>query len=170
AAHLAEAVISNAIAGAEPGVTERELADIVAGEMVSGGGKPRFVVVTAGERSALADAFPTDRPLRPGDLLRFDVGCTVNGYWSDIGRTAVLGEPDARVRDHYQAILAGEQGQLDRVEPGVSAASLFEVAVSTVEAGGVTPYRRHHCGHGIGIDVYEPPIINAGTDVPLKSG
>lgn len=170
AARLAEEGIDRAILKAGRGITERELAAEVAHAMVSGGGSPRFVVVTSGPRSALADASPTDRELAAGDLLRFDVGCVLHGYWSDIGRTAVVGEPDALQQRRYDAIHAGEQAQLELVRPGVTARELFDVAVDTVEAHGLTPYRRHHCGHGIGREVYEPPIIAPGYDTPLEAG
>lgn len=170
AARLAEDGVAAAIDLAKPGITERELAAVVAGVIVAGGGEPRFVVASSGPRSAFADVYPTDRRLRPGDLVRFDVGCVLDGYWSDIGRTAVVGDPDPVQARRYAAILAGEQRQLDRVRPGISAAELFRLAVETVEAGGITPYRRQHCGHGIGADVYEPPIINAAGDTPLAEG
>ncbi|MFA9430744.1 M24 family metallopeptidase [Egicoccus sp. AB-alg2] len=170
AARLAEEGIDRAILKAGRGITERELAAEVAQAMVAGGGAPRFVVVTSGPRSALADAAPSDRPLEPGDLLRFDVGCVLEGYWSDIGRTAVVGEPTALQQQRYDAICAGEQAQLERVRPGVTARELFDLAVETVEAHGLRPYRRQHCGHGIGSEVYEPPIIAPSFDTPLEPG
>jgi Xaa-Pro aminopeptidase len=128
------------------------------------------VVSTTGPRTALADAPATRRSWRPGELARFDVGCTVDGYWSDIGRTAVLGGPDRLQASRYAAILAGEQAQFAAARPGVTTAQLFDVAVAAVEAGGITPYRRHHCGHGIGQSVYEAPIISSGVDRPLVAG
>ena len=170
AARLAETGIDAALAVARVGVTERELARVVASVMLDGGGRPGFVVVTSGERSALGDAEPTDRQVEVGDLIRFDVGCTVDGYWSDMARTAVMGEPDELQASRYAALLAGEQAQLDHARPGVTAAELFEIAVETVEGAGLAPYRRHHCGHGIGSDVYELPIVAPGHDVPLEPG
>jgi Xaa-Pro aminopeptidase len=115
-------------------------------------------VVTAGERSALSDAVATDRLLAPGDLLRFDVGCLLDGYWSDIGRTAVVGSPTTLQSQRYDAILDGLDAQLAAARPGASAASVFDLAVATTESAGLAPYRRHHCGHGIGLDVYEAEI------------
>ena len=170
AARLAETGIDAALAAARAGSTERDLARVVAGVMLEGGGRPGFVVVTAGERSALGDAEPSDRPAQVGDLIRFDVGCTVDGYWSDMARTAVVGEPDEVQAARYRALLRGEQAQLDAVRPGVTAARLFEIAVNAVEGAGLSPYRRHHCGHGIGTDVYEPPIVAPGHDVALEPG
>jgi Xaa-Pro aminopeptidase len=138
--------------------------------MAAAGAEPRFVVATTGPRSAFADVYPSDQAIVPGDLVRFDVGCVVDGYWSDIGRTAVVGEPDSLQAKRYAAILEGEEQQLAAIRPGVSARSIFELALDVVEANGVSPYRRQHCGHGIGLDVYEPPIINRATDALLEEG
>jgi Xaa-Pro aminopeptidase len=170
AAELAEEGIEAAVAIAKPGVTEQELAAAVAGAMVAGGGVPRFVVVTAGERSALADAFPSTQACRPGDLLRFDVGCQLGGYWSDIARTAVVGDPDPLQQRRYDALLAGLEDELALARPGVTAEQLFSVAIRTVEAAGLTPYRRHHVGHAIGLSVYESPIVRPGEDIALEPG
>lgn len=171
AARLAEAGIMDAIAQAAVGVTERELAGVVGRTIVEAGGEPKFLVVTTGSRSALADTHATDKIVEAGDLLRFDVGCILDGYWSDIGRTAVIGEPTARQNAFYTAMLEGERAQLEHARPGVSASSLFDIAINTVEAtGGPVPYRRQHCGHGIGLEVYEPPVIQPGVDVALEEG
>ena len=169
AARLSESAVQAALSVAEPGVTERELAAVIAGAMVAGGGDPRFVVATTGERSALADVVPTDRRWRPGETARFDVGCVVEGYWSDIGRTAVLGEPDERQRRVYAAVHAGEQAQLDLARPGVTAAELFRAGFDGTGAK-VPSYRRQHCGHGIGLSIYEPPVIAPDVDAALQAG
>jgi Xaa-Pro aminopeptidase len=170
AARLAEDGIEAALAAARVGVTERELASAVAAAMVVGGGEPRFVVVTAGPRSPLADAFPTDRPCQAGDLLRFDVGCVYQGYWSDIARTAVVGEPTDRQRTRYDALLAGLHAELDTARPGVTAREVFRAAHRTVEAAGLAPYRRHHAGHAIGLSVYERPVVSPEATLPLAPG
>jgi Xaa-Pro dipeptidase len=169
AARLSEAAVEAALAVAEPGITERELAAAIAGVMVAGGADPRFVVATTGERSALADVVPTGRRWRPGETARFDVGCVVDGYWSDIGRTAVLGEPDERQRRIYAAVHAGEQAQLELARPGVTAGELFRAGLDATGAG-VPAYRRQHCGHGIGLSIYEPPVIAPDADTALAAG
>jgi len=169
AARLSEEAVGAALAQAGPGTTERELASVVAATMAAGGADPRFVVATTGEHSALADVVPTDRPWQPGETARFDVGCVVDGYWSDIGRTAVLGEPDERQRRVYAAVYAGEQAQLEAARPGITAEELFRLGLEGTGAG-VPTYRRQHCGHGIGLSIYEPPIIAPGGETPLRAG
>jgi Xaa-Pro aminopeptidase len=171
AAQSAERGIVTAIESAHPGSTERDLARVVAARMVADGLEPRFVVVTSGPRSALADAYPTDRSIETGDLVRFDVGGTLHGYWSDIGRTAVVGAPTARQSDLYEAILAGEEAELAMARPGVLARDIFARAIAVVEAaGGPSPYRRQHAGHGIGLTAYEPPIVSPNDTGALEEG
>lgn len=170
AAELAEDGIEAALAMAKPGVSEQELAAAVAAAMVASGGVPRFIVVTAGERSALADAHPSASTCQPGDLLRFDVGCQLGGYWSDIARTAVLGEPTTLQRQRYDALLAGLEEELAAVRPGVTAAEIFNAGVRAVEHAGLSPYRRHHIGHAIGLSVYETPVVRPEEQTPLEAG
>lgn len=171
AAAMTERGLEKAFAQARAGVTELELSTIIAGEMRAGGGVPRFVVVTCGERSALADAYATPAKLRDGDLVRFDIGCTVDGYWADMARSAVVGEPTRPQQQRYDALLAGEEAQLALARSGVRAAELFKVAVDRVRQGALPEYRRGHCGHGIGIDVHEFPTLNAANqDVELEDG
>lgn len=171
AAAVTEDAIHAAIDAACVGMSERDLQLIVASHLSSGGLTPRFVVVSAGERSAFADTpASADQRLRRGDLVRFDVGGQLDGYWSDLGRTAVVDAPDALQQRRYEAILAGEMVQLDVARPGVRAQEVFRIAVDEVERLGLAPYRRHHCGHGIGLNPYEAPIINPATDQELEPG
>ena len=170
-ARSVDEAIAAAVDAARVGTTERELARVVARTMVDDGLEPRFVVVTSGPRSALADAYPTDRPIERGDLVRFDVGGTLEGYWSDIGRTAVVGDPTSKQTRIYDAILAGEEAELAMARPGVAARDVFARAVDVVQAaGGPIPYRRQHAGHGIGLTAYEPPIIRPDDAGVLEVG
>jgi Xaa-Pro aminopeptidase len=169
AAQITEKGMERALQHAAAGVTELELSALIAEEIRRGGGIPRFVVVTAGERAALADAYATRYQLRTGDLLRLDIGCTVDGYWADTARTAVIGEPSREQKARYDALLAGELAQLELAKPGIFASELFDVAVEKVKKGALPNYQRTHCGHGIGIAAHEFPTLNpANHDVVVE--
>jgi Xaa-Pro dipeptidase len=170
AAAITERGMEKAFAAAKEGMTELELCTIISAGMVAGGGVPRFVVVTSGERSALADAYATNKKLVKGDLLRVDLGCTVDGYWADMARTAIVGEPDEEQQSRYDALAAGEQAQREFARAGVTAGELFDVAVRAVREHGAFPnYQRSHCGHGLGIGAHEFPTLNpANRGVPIE--
>ncbi|MDW6023296.1 Xaa-Pro peptidase family protein [Mesorhizobium sp. BAC0120] len=167
---LVEEGFQKIIDAGHAGMTELDLAAMVSERMVAGGGVPRFVSVTSGPRSALADAYATPRKIAEGELIRIDAGCTVDGYWSDLGRTFVFGEPDTRQSKTYQAILAGIEDELAAVKAGVAANKLFEIAVSSVKANGIPHYKRQHCGHGIGLRAYDSPVVNSTDRTTLLAG
>ena len=159
AASIAELGIAAGIAEIVPGCRETDIASVVAKTMAAQGGSPRFVVVTSGERSALSDAFASARAIEFGDLVRFDIGCVYEGYWSDIARTAVVGPPSPSQSSRYAALHAGVLAEFEQARPGVTAGELFDIGVDTVRAHGLAQYRRHHVGHAIGLSVYERPIV-----------
>jgi Xaa-Pro aminopeptidase len=170
AALIAEDGIAAVLGLLRAGVTEREAARVYEQEVLRKGAEPFFTVVTIGERAALADVHPTDRALRPGDLVRFDLGCLVGPYRSDISRTAVLGKPTDKQARYYAGILAGERAAMAAMKPGVPVSQLFEIAVRVTRENGVPHYQRHHVGHGIGLEPYDPPTINASTNTALEAG
>jgi Xaa-Pro aminopeptidase len=170
AALIAEDGIAAVLAMLAPGVTEREAALVYEQEVLHRGAQPFFTVITIGERAALADVYPSERALRPGELVRFDLGCLYRWYRSDISRTAVLGAPTNRQARFYAAILAGERAAIEAMKPGVPVSRLFDVAVRVTREQGIPHYQRHHVGHGIGLEPYDPPTINATTDTALGPG
>jgi Xaa-Pro dipeptidase len=172
ASHITETGMILAMSGAGEGMTELDISSVISAEIVRGGGIPRFMVVTTGLRSAFVDAYATSNKLRNGDLVRLDLGASFGGYWSDMARTFVVGEPTKLQQDRYQALLEGELAQLEHARAGNSAASLFDVAVQTVRKGAALPaYQRTHCGHGIGLRAHEYPTLHpANADVMLEPG
>ena len=73
-----------------------------------------------------------------------------------------VAEPSAAERTRYRQRLV--------TTGGMAANALFDLAMAVVVEHGLEPYRRQHCGHGIGTDVYEPPIINPAHDTLIEAG
>lgn len=167
---LTEDALARALAQARAGMSEAELAAIMSSEIIAQGAQPGFIVVTAGERSALADAYPTARRLEARDIVRIDIGCMLSGYWSDTARTAFVGEPRADALMAFTATSAGQHAGRELVRPGVSTDVIFNDAVAAVRQAGLPDYRRHHVGHGLGIESHEYPTITATNGVTLEPG
>src|SRR5207237_941011 len=145
------------------GGTGRGAATVSEQEVLRKGAQPFFTVVTMGERAALADVYASERALAPGDLIRFDLGCVYQGYRSDISRTAVLGRPSDKQLRYYNAARDGEIAAIAAMKPGVAVSQIFETAMRVTRERGMPHYERHHVGHGIGLEPYDPPTINAAT-------
>jgi Xaa-Pro dipeptidase len=170
ASALTEVALGHALRDAKAGMTECELSARMSSEMIAQGGLPGFVVVTSGERSALADAYPTQRLIAAGDIVRIDVGATFGGYWSDTARTAFVGEPGKDVLSAFAATSMGHRKASAMVAPGVTTDALFHEAVTAVRQAGLPQYQRHHVGHGLGIESHEYPTIAASNPVALREG
>jgi len=170
AATIAEDGIAAVLGMLKAGTTEREAAAVYEQEVLRRGAMPFFTVITIGERAALADVYPTARALAAGELVRFDLGCIYEGYRSDISRTAVLGTPTDKQARYYGAILAGEKAAIAAMKPGVPVSDIFNVAMRVTREAGMPHYQRNHVGHGIGLEPYDPPTINAATSTALAPG
>lgn len=169
-ARITEDAIQAAVAIAGSGVTERELAVAFNRHLVEHGSDPVIAFIRFGANGGVSQVAPSDTPLRRGDLIWFDVCGSHRGYQSDLARTFALGDPGPRARDHYAALLAAEQAAIDAAVPGATAAEVFEACVAAARACGIPGYRRHHVGHGIGLEVYEAPLLAPGQDLVLFEG
>jgi Xaa-Pro aminopeptidase len=138
--------------------------------MTSRGLTPRNVTIGIGPSSSFAFTLPTDYVIKDGDLVKFDHSGVFEAYLSDTGRTGVVGQPSARQSTVYEAILAAQQAGCEAVRPGVLASEIYRVICDVARRHGLDGYSRPSLGHGIGLEVYDPPVIRANEDVRLQPG
>src|SRR5439155_1379430 len=76
----------------------------------------------------------------------------------------------ARMVKGPDEVAALERAAIAAMKPGVPVSRLFDVAVRVTRENGLPHYQRHHVGHGIGLEPYDPPTINATTTTALEAG
>jgi Xaa-Pro dipeptidase len=170
ALELTERAIHAAMGVAKVGVTEQQMIEEFERKIVSEGGKPLFTQLVFGRRGGHGNVMKRDVKLAPGDVIRFDVGCMVEGYTSDIARNFTLEEPDAETRRLYNAVLHGEEVATAALKPGVTAAEVFDIGVKAIREAGIPDYNRHHIGHGVGLEVYDIPTLMPSDQTPIEAG
>jgi Xaa-Pro aminopeptidase len=171
AARIVETALRAAIGQVRAGMTERELAEIWEREMRAAGGAPSFdSIVASGPNAANPHHSNGDRAFQPGDLIVMDGGALCGGYASDITRTIALGEPGEQARRIYDLVLAANAAGRAACRPGASGDVIDRAARAVIEAGGYGPQFLHRTGHGLGLEVHEPPYIVAGSHAPLAPG
>jgi Xaa-Pro dipeptidase len=163
AASVTEQSIEAAFEAAREGMTEIELARVFHMRTTALDGVPVTGCIGFGERSALSNVQPSLRRLKQGDAIRFDVGCRLRHYRSDISRIAVLGEPPRKMKAYHDALFKGVSRAYDVIKPGLQVSVLFDAVVETVRREGIAHYNRSHVGHGIGIEGYDPPNLVADS-------
>jgi len=165
---ITESAIKTVMNEIKEGVSEREIFSIYSQEVVKRGGIPSLNVIGVNEHSAFANAQITDRKVKKGGIIRFDVGCTYQQYHSDTARIAILGEPTTKQIEYYDAIRKGTEAGINMMKPGIVASDIFNVVMEAVQENGIPHYQRHHVGHGIGIEVYDPPLVTPAANVELE--
>lgn len=155
-----------------PGRTELEVAaDLRVAMLREGGQEEAFSpIVVAGPNSASPHASPSDRPLADGDLVVIDWGTSYMGYRSDITRTFVLGSPTPEMVRIHDAVLAANQSGRLAARPRMPAQEVDRAARRAITLAGYGEYFIHRTGHGLGLEIHEPPYIVEGNLKQLRVG
>ncbi len=170
ATEVAENALSAAIRAIQEGARERDLDLVFQESVVHQGGLPTLSCIGSGPRGAFPNVEPSERKIRRGDLIRFDVGCIFDAYHTDIARTAVLGPPNPKQQRYHEALVAGQGRILENLKPGALISGLFQMGMEEARVNGIPHYQRHHLGHGTGIEGYDLPLLTAGSQVRLEPG
>ncbi len=158
------------------GMVDRAAARQLETAMVEGGGQAPWVLITSGAGNyELATGAPIDRELEAGDMLWFDAGCRVDGFWSDFSRAGVIGEPTPFQRDAQRTIVELTARGVALIRPGVPVADIAAEVDAGVRSIGIPVIARTselagRVGHGIGNDVTEPPHVSALDPTILEAG
>jgi len=127
-------------------------------------------IVASGVRSALPHGRATSAPLPRRGFLTLDFGIILGGYCSDMTRTVYIGKPKARERNTYNAVLEAQEAGVAAVSSGVSCGEVDEAARSVLRREGLAEAFSHSTGHGVGLEIHEPPRIGAGQTTRLMPG
>ena len=171
AAALADQALLAGAAACQPGVTEREVAHEITNYFRQNGAESvDFVIVASGPNGAFPHHETGQRRLQPGDAVILDLGATLNGYKSDLTRVVHLGQPSAEIQAAYQAVLEANQRGRAAALAGAKAREVDRAARQAIEQAGYGPFFRHRTGHGLGLEIHEPPWITAESETILEPG
>lgn len=174
---LSESAWINEAAGQEmydacqPGTAWDDVIKTHAVGLARRGAVQQFVSSAPGQLSSMI--FPLhglNLTIQPGDWVRHDYGSTYRSYWSDTGRTVSLGEPSQQLRTYYAACRLGLEAIAEQLKPGARSGDLFELGIRTVRQAGIPHYDRAHCGHCVGVELYEAGGIRPNDAMQLAPG
>jgi Xaa-Pro dipeptidase len=170
--HVTLAAYEAAYHAIEPGMTQRDVGDLISQAHTrlgfSGGAS-----VQTGQWAALPHGSITPQTIEEGTIILIDGGCGVEGYRSDISRTFVIGQPTQKMKDVFEIELTAQTAAFDAAGPGVPAENVDAAARKVIVDAGYGPdytYFSHRVGHGIGMDGHEWPYLVRGNSVPLVAG
>ncbi len=130
------------------------------------------VLVQFGPSGALPHGDAGERPLEPPTALLIDHWAPLEeGYWGDLTRsTWVGGDPPERYRTVWRTVLEAQLAGIEAARPGVPCSEVDAAARAVIERAGFGEYFTHRLGHGLGLDVHEPPYLVEGNNLELEPG
>jgi Xaa-Pro dipeptidase len=144
---------------ARAGMTELELAREI------GGG-----IVQFGENASIPHGGPSDRKLKAGDVILVDTGHTVDGYWSDLTRTFFFGRRTKEFTRVYEIVHKAQKAAIRAVKPGATCEAVDRAARGVIKEAGFGDCFIHRTGHGLGLEIHEPPYLVEGNETRLRAG
>jgi Xaa-Pro aminopeptidase len=169
---LGAKLFDRAVEVLRPGVKESE----VAGEMefaARRGGAEEMsfpTIIASGARSALPHGRASNQPIAVGGFVVCDFGVILSGYCSDQTRTVWAGNAPADARHVYDAVREAQQAGIDAVHPGASVGDIDAAARKVLKKCGLGRYFTHSTGHGVGLEIHEPPRVAEGQREILQPG
>ena len=169
---LASGLFEVLLHGIKPGLAESHVAaelEYVARR--SGAQGMSFeTIVASGARSAMPHGVASTHPIAPNGFVVLDYGVILAGYCSDMTRTVHVGSPGRKQKDLYQAVLEAQLAAIDAVGPGVQAGKVDQAARKVLRKAGFDSYFTHSTGHGVGLEIHEPPRLGKGQTELLQPG
>ncbi len=163
AAMIADSAYDTIVRAIRPGIRENELVGLANETMYRLGSEDvECVNVVSGPRTSPHPHVFSDRAVRPGDIVFFDLMHAFNGYRTCYYRTFMCGRPSGEQKAAYRQCYEWLYAAVKVVRPGITSADIASVW-PTCEAWGLkteAEARGMATGHGIGLSIHEKPVIN----------
>lgn len=171
AAELTDEVLSQVTPEISPGMTELDVAAAIHKHVLDtdadGLGS---LIVAGGPNSAKPHTNTGTRELENGDALIIDAGVIYEGYYSDITRTYLIGQESERLQEIHDVAKEAARAAREAVQPGKELQEIDRTARKIISDAGFGENFPHRVGHGLGLEVHEPPYLVDGNDAPLQPG
>ncbi|MEW6110794.1 MAG: Xaa-Pro peptidase family protein [Thermodesulfobacteriota bacterium] len=123
-------------------------------------GRAFETIVASGERSAWPHGTATEKTICRGELVIVDYGCVVDGYNSDETVTCIVGRPTSEQKKIHGVVHTAHNKAIEALKTGVSVKTVDKVARDVIQKAGYGKYFLHGLGHGLGLEVHEPPRLS----------
>lgn len=171
-AAIGDTAFANTLPHIRPGITEKELAEILRQQLVAAGADDLSfpTIAASGPNCSICHAKPGERLLQAGDLVLMDFGGKYKGYCGDMTRTVQLGPVDLKAEVLYNVVLAAQQAAFDAIRPGEPLEAPHLAAVRVFQEAGLAEHFVHSIGHGVGLEIHEGPRVSRGSQAEMRPG
>ncbi len=172
ACHIASAAFEALPATLEAGDTEYDASRKIRTELMRFGADtvPFAAVISGHDGYDQIIVGPSERKLGSGDILFIDLGATYDGYSCDFDRNFSFGEPSDLVARAHETVWQATEAGIAAARAGATTRDLWQAMAKVLDAGGSAGLNVGRLGHGLGMQLTEPPSNMPGDDTPLVPG
>ncbi len=157
-------------AALKPGLTEKQVAAAIRDSFSEQGADVAFALCASGPNGAFPHHSTGDRVIQEGDSIVFDIGAGYGGYPSDMTRMAAVGQPPEGYEEVHAIVEAALVAAMDAARAGVAAHVVDDAARGVIADAGYGKYFVHRTGHGLGLEIHEPPYLTSSSQTELREG
>jgi Xaa-Pro aminopeptidase len=128
------------------------------------------IVATGPEHAARPHHDVSRRRIVDGDTVIVDVGALCDGYHSDMTRSYVIGEPTEQQREIYELVEVTHRAGIGALRAGTTARQIDTACREVFDDAGCGDWFLHGTGHGVGLDIHEPPFHSQASDDLIEAG
>jgi len=151
-------------------MTEEETARAIMSSFLRKGATQPWVIVASGPNTSYPHHESSGRRISKNEIVMIDTGALYKGYNSDITRTFFLGTPPDEIANVYDVVLRANANATKRAVEGAQARDVDVEARRTILEAGLMEAIKHRTGHGIGLDIHEPPYASDNDTTVLEEG
>ncbi|MGB8889154.1 MAG: Xaa-Pro peptidase family protein [Candidatus Korobacteraceae bacterium] len=172
AVKMGAAAYEQALSSIRPGIRESEVAGRLelAARKAGAEGMSFDTIVAAGKRSALPHGRASSQPIPKRGFVVLDSGVVWRGYCSDMTRTVHLGDVSREERRWYAAVLEAQLAGIAAVRPGTTAGDVDRATRQVLRRAKLDRFFTHSTGHGVGLEIHEPPRLGKQQEEQLEPG
>lgn len=174
AAELADRGYEVFLKAARPGRADHELIAEIEAFFRAHCVQDNFMIIGVGGPEVRGMAPPQGKILKPGDMVTTELTPCVDGYYTQICRTLVVGEPDEAQRTAHAIWREALEAGIAAVRPGVTAADIARAENDVFRAHGLGDYVTSDYtrvrGHGVGLFPDTKPHILEDVGTPIEAG
>ena len=152
------------------GMTEIEICNIFKKELIEKGADHTLYMSCASGQGGYDQIIcdPSDKKIEDGDILIIDTGTTCDGYFCDFDRNFGFGNISKESQDAYTILWEATEKGLEKAKPGSTCADINNAMLSILKKAGLISNSVGRMGHGLGLQLTEPPSIMNSDKTILK--
>jgi len=133
-----------------------------------GTGESFPAIVASGKNSAVPHHETSYDPVEKNSPILIDMGMVYKGYCSDFTRVIFYGKVDPEIEKIYQIVKEAHLTAVEKVKAGIPVKEIDKTARDVIKKYGYGDYFLHSTGHGVGIEIHEPPRVSEKSEEILQ--